>query len=348
MTAEPEPRKPRVFTPDDPSVVMPEPEPAETTTAGDAAGRPAGVGAIVRPTKADIEKGFNWGAMLVSAAGALMVLALSLWFTRFISVAITRDDWIGWVAFALFIVVAVAAAGIILREIFGLMRLARLARLRRDVDAALKSRDRKAEQSAARRLRKLYAGRDELKWGLARLKDHANDVRDAGDLLRLADREVVAPLDPEARRIVMRAMKRVSVVTAISPMAWIAMSFVLVENLSMLRKLATLYGGRPGFLGSLRMLRLVIAHIIATGGLALTDDLLGQFLGQDILRRLSQRLGEGAFNGALTARVGAAAVEVTRPLPFLDAMPLRARDFVAELFRKQPGEDVQPPSGKPA
>jgi putative membrane protein len=104
----------------------------------------------------------------------------------------------------------------------------------------------------------------------------------------------------------------------------------------MLRKLATLYGGAPGFLGSVRLLRLVIAHIIATGGLALTDDLLGQFLGQDLLRRLSQRLGEGAFNGALTARVGAAAVEVTRPLPFLDATPLRARDFVAELFRKQP------------
>ena len=117
-----------------------------------------------------------------------------------------------------------------------------------------------------------------------------------------------------------------------------AMSFVLIENLRMLRLLAGLYGGRPGFLGSLRMLKLVIGHIIATGGLALTDDLLGQFLGQDILRRLSRRLGEGAFNGALTARVGAAAVEVTRPLPFLDATPLRARDFVAELFRKQSGK----------
>ena len=51
----------------------------------------------------------------------------------------------------------------------------------------------------------------------------------------------------------------------------------------------------------------------------MTDDLLGQFLGQDILRRLSRRLGEGAFNGALTARIGIAAIEVIRPLPFLAA-----------------------------
>ncbi len=51
------------------------------------------------------------------------------------------------------------------------------------------------------------------------------------------------------------------------------------------------------------------------------------------LRRLSRRLGEGAFNGALTARLGVAAVEVTRPLPFLDAEPLRVREILAELMR---------------
>ena len=65
-----------------------------------------------------------------------------------------------------------------------------------------------------------------------------------------------------------------------------------------------------------------------------TDDLLGQFLGQDLLRRLSRRLGEGAFNGALTARIGTAAVDVMRPLPFLSARPVRVRDLLPELFRR--------------
>ena len=78
---------------------------------------------------------------------------------------------------------------------------------------------------------------------------------------------------------------------------------------------------------------MVFTHIVATGGIAMTDDLLGQFLGQDLLRRLSRRLGEGAFNGALTARIGVTALEVIRPLPFLAAKPPRVRDVLAEALK---------------
>ena len=80
---------------------------------------------------------------------------------------------------------------------------------------------------------------------------------------------------------------------------------------------------------------MVLGHIVATGGVAMTDDLLGQFLGQDLVRRLSRRLGESVFNAAMTARVGAAAVEVIRPLPFIEAPKVRARDFIAEIARRQ-------------
>ena len=83
----------------------------------------------------------------------------------------------------------------------------------------------------------------------------------------------------------------------------------------------------------LRLAQLVLAHIVATGGVAMTDDLLGQFLGQDLLRRLSRRLGEGAFNGALTARIGVTALEVIRPLPFLAAKRPRVRDVLGEVLR---------------
>ena len=108
---------------------------------------------------------------------------------------------------------------------------------------------------------------------------------------------------------------------------------MLIENLRLLRKLAALYGGRPGFFGLLRLAQLVLTHMVATGGVALTDDLLGQFLGQDLLRRLSRRLGEGAFNGALTARIGIAAIEVIRPLPFLVARRPRVREVLAEALK---------------
>jgi putative membrane protein len=117
-------------------------------------------------------------------------------------------------------------------------------------------------------------------------------------------------------------------------MLLVSVGFVLIENLRMLRKLATLYGGQPGLAGSFRLAKLVVAHIIATGGVALTDDLFGQFLGQDLARRLSRRLGEGVFNGMLTARVGTAALDVCRPPPFLESDAPRLREVVAEVFKR--------------
>lgn len=327
-------RRPRVFGTDDPALVIE--EPVVEATAGD--GGPArGDAPVVRPDPRDVRHGIRWGALLLSGMAGLTLLAAGVAWTRFISQALERNDWVGWTAFSLMIVVLAALMVLAMRELIGLARLARLGRLKKDVDAALRERDLKRERRAVQSLTALYEGRHDVKWGLKRLSEHARDVRDPGDLLRLADRDVVAPLDVVARRLVVRSAKRVTVVTAMSPIAWIAMIYVVVENIGMLRALATLYGGRPGIAGALRLARLVVGHIVATGGLAMTDDLLGQFLGQDVLRRLSRRLGEGVFNGALTARVGTAAIEVTRPLPWIDTEPVRLRDLLPELLRRSGG-----------
>lgn len=288
----------------------------------------------VRPTADEWNSGIRWGAILFSAMAGLAGLAAGLAFGRFVAVAFERQDWVGWLAFALGVIALIASTVLILRELVGLMRLGRLHALSTAVATALARKDTKAEEKAVAALQRLLANRPDCRWGLARLAEHASDGRDPGDLLRLADREVMVPLDAQARRQILQSAKRVGTVTAISPMAWIAMLFVAIENLRMLRTLATIYGGRPGFTGTMKLARGVIGHIVATGGVAMTDDLLGQFLGQDLLRRLSRRLGEGAFNGALTARVGVAALTVTRPLPFLDAPEIRVRDLVPEIFRR--------------
>ena len=82
------------------------------------------------------------------------------------------------------------------------------------------------------------------------------------------------------------------------------MIFVLVNALGLIRKLAVLYGGRPGTLGVLRLFRQVISHLAVTGGVAVTDSLLQQVIGHGLAARLSARLGEGMLNGLLTARLG--------------------------------------------
>ena len=60
----------------------------------------------------------------------------------------------------------------------------------------------------------------------------------------------------------------------------------------------------------------MLTHLVATGAVALGDDLVGSIAGGGIMSKVSSRFGEGVINGALTARVGVAALEVCRPLPF--------------------------------
>ena len=105
------------------------------------------------------------------------------------------------------------------------------------------------------------------------------------------------------------------------------------EILRLIRRLATLYDGRPGTLGFLRLTRAAITHLAVTGGIAAGDSLVQQILGHGIAARLSARLGEGVVNGLLTARVGIAAIEVCRPLPFVNGRPPRLADVMAELRR---------------
>lgn len=331
-------RAPQAFDASDPLLVVetlqdePAVRPSSRTqqAADDAAGENAPTGRASRAFRP------GWWSLLLAALTALVGLAASLAFAEVVSIVLVRSDWIGLAGWALLGLAAVAGLVIVMRELIGLIRLGRLAHLRREAEQALRSRDAGAERDVVRRLRRTLGRRPQLAWAAARFSEHEGDVRDPGDLLALADRELIAPLDQEARRLILTSAKRVSLVTAMSPFAFIAMGFVLVENLGLLRRLATVYGGRPGALGGLRLARMVVVHILATGGVAFTDDLIGQLIGQDMARRLSRRLGEGLFNGALTARIGVAALDICRPLPFVEAKPVRIRDILAELTRRTP------------
>ena len=279
----------------------------------------------------DLKRGLEWGSIFFGALGGLVSLIASLWLYDWVLSLIARDDWIGWAAVILLGLVLFALLMIVIREAAGLVRLGRLGKIRHEADSAARQNDKALAIDVTRRLKSFYAGREDLTWGLERLAEHEHDIMNAEELLRLDERTLIAPLDPVARSLVAASAKRVSVVTAVSPNAVVDMLFVATQNLRMLRKLATLYGARPGALSLLKLARMVVTHIVLTGGIALGDDVLQQVIGHGLTAKLSARLGEGLFNGALTTRIGIATIDVCRPLPYMEQQRPRFRELVAEV-----------------
>lgn len=279
---------------------VPETTPAMQTLATLAAGKPS---RLAR---------WFW-SLLVALVG--FVASVAAW--DFVTGLIERNPVLGAIALglvALFLCVLLLIAG---KELLALGRLKRMDEMRKRAQTALAGGDLKAAKAVSTRLVKLYAARPDLSEGRERVMTRLDDVFDADAALGLAEQDLLAPLDAQARMQVEAAARQVATVTAIVPLALADLFTALTANLRMIRQVAEIYGGRSGTLGSWRLTRAVLTHLVATGAVAVGDDLISSVAGGGVLSKLSRRFGEGIINGALTARVGVAAMDVCRPLPFV-------------------------------
>ena len=234
----------------------------------------------------------------------------------FVSSLIARVPVLGWAVAGVFGALVLVMLAIAVSEVAALSRLTRIDGLRRAADRARADQDLSEARNLTNRLLTLYASRPDTAWARDRLAERRDDVFDADAQLDLVEHELLAPLDDMAKREVETAARQVATVTALVPLALADIATALAANLRMIRAIAEIYGGRSGTLGNWRLTRTVFAHLVATGAMAAADDLVEPLLGGSILSKLSRRFGEGLVNGALTARVGVAAMEVCRPLPF--------------------------------
>jgi putative membrane protein len=342
MSERPHHRRPATFKLDNPAVIVTDPDDSSRPSRGTVHVRPeADPSLLPVPVEAPlvpVQRRFRWGMVFWSAVGGLTLLGLGLGVTRLIEDLFARSESLGIVGLAFAVAAALALAIVIAREAFGLARLAAIEKLHLRAGAVLVSDDRAESRAIVRDLLGLARQNPHLARARAALQGHAGDIIDGADMIRLAERELMTPLDQEARRLVSSAAQRVSIVTAVSPRALFDVLFVFVASLRLIRQLALLYGGRPGALGMIRLMRHVIAHLAITGGMAAGDSLIQQVLGHGIAAKLSQRLGEGVLNGLLTARLGLAAIDVTRPLPFTTLPRPALADLAKDLLRKRDGE----------
>jgi len=346
-------RKPAAFRLDDPQVVV-APRDGDDDTRTRRGATVLVTSAPETPTLPAVipsvppRKRVAWASVFWSALGALTLLGVGLAMTRLIEDLAASSAALGALGLVLAVIAALALVVILAREAIGLLRLAAVEKLNARATQAIAADDRDGARTLVRELLTVIAGEPRLARSRATVAGHLDEIIDGADLVRLAERELMAPLDQEARRLVATAARRVSVITAVSPRAAVDMLFVLVTAVMLVRRLADLYGGRPGTLGLIRLFRHVIAHLALTGGMSAGDTLIQQMLGHGVAAKVSARLGEGVLNGLLTARLGLAAIEVARPLPFT-ALPRPALgDLVPDLIARRNAAEAdaeRPPKG---
>jgi putative membrane protein len=188
-------------------------------------------------------------AIFFWAVGLLLSLAVGLWTEALVRELFARAEWLGWVGLALALVALAALVIIIVREAMALARLASVARLHERGLEAIAANDPKKARALVDELAGFVAAQPETAAGRRALEELRGDIIDGADLVRLAEVELLAPLDERARRLTLDAAKRVSLVTAVSPRALVDLAYVAFESARLIRRIAELYGARPGTLG---------------------------------------------------------------------------------------------------
>jgi len=154
------------------------------------------------------------------------------------------------------------------------------------------------------------------------------------------DREVVAlyahlvqpVLDTQARRLISRSAAESTLMIAVSPLALVDMAFIAWRNLRLINRIAAVYGIELGYFSRIRLFRLVLLNIAFAGASELVREIGMDWISQDLAARLSARAAQGIGAGLLTARLGIKAMELCRPLPWIDDDKPKLGDFRRQLI----------------
>lgn len=272
---------------------------------------------------------FSWSSLFWSAITLLVGAYVADGVYTFYLSMEKASPWIGQAVLALIGIVILGIVVFLLRELFAILRMRAVGKLRARALELIAVPEREAVRDFLRDLSVFYARDPGATAGRAEIARVLEEIHDPATLLGVAERALLAPKDDLARAAIAAAAQRVSVVTALSPRAIIDVGFVLAQSFGLIRRLSAIYGGRASGFGLLRLAGRVLSHLTVTGGMAVADSFLSQVLGAGIAARLSAKLGEGVLNGILTARVGIAAADVCRPLPFHESTPILLSEVVS-------------------
>ncbi len=240
---------------------------------------------------------------------SLMGFGFSFWLRDLYQNAQAAHQWLGYTVLVLSLCLMGLLCFLVFKEIFGLLRIKSNIKLKNTLLKAQQKDDIIAVKKAVTRLIPLAADEQAFNHQL----QQQLDVKSVMELTEVA---LLKPLDQRAEKLIQSAAHQVAVSTALSKIPMLDMLIVFFINWRLIRSLCKLYGMRPSNLGLWKLFVHIVSHLMVTGGIALSEDVISSILGHNLTAKLSSRLGEGMINGMLTCRIGLKALDFCRPLAY--------------------------------
>jgi putative membrane protein len=134
---------------------------------------------------------------------------------------------------------------------------------------------------------------------------------------------VLGVIDRAAADRIRKEAVNIAILTSLSPRGGLDSLLVIWRQFRLIRTIAVLYGWRPGFFGTLILIRSVLTNAALAAGLDEVGDLAVEMLGSGISVYAGGLIGEAIGNTALTLRLARRAVDACRPLRNRKTPPYR-------------------------
>lgn len=225
-----------------------------------------------------------------------------------------------WIVASLYSFLLAVVAGLGLRLVYRYIKdsenLSVLGDIQDKADRLIEGNDFGQAAHFIEELRSFYQGKPQAEYFercIQQLPDYSND-REA---LQHINTIFIKPLDEEAIRRISDYCVQSGVVVALSPWASLDMFFSLWRSVRMVDDIGQVYGVRPSLPNRLRLLRKVMHQLLFVGATELVMDTAMAEMGiQSLGAKLSVRAGQGLGAGFYTAKIGVAAMQVSRPIAF--------------------------------
>jgi len=274
---------------------------------------------------------------LLGSLGLLLLLMLVLDAYHFVAQQYASSFFLGTIFFGITLAITAAVLTLSWRAYKNIRALRTVSALQKEGRQLMETDSYGSARPYLNKVMQFYEHRPDIKARLESFYVTVNDSHHDREVCALFSSHVMKDIDREAYRIVTLRSQETAVMVMISQIAILDAVLTLWRNVRMIRDVATLYGARPGFFGSMSLISSVLQNLIYAGASEVVADGVAEMMGSSILSIMSAQAAQGLGSGVLTARLGLHAIQVCRPLPFTKENKPRLKDIRREIVSSLKG-----------